>query len=237
MTLPELLLPGIFAAVIAMQAYRVFNENNALVEVTERQLDEAAAGHDALPTQLANAAGVARRRDLIGRLRTTLCVPERRNKLAAARALLALDDREAIGLLRERAEADVDAIVARVFRALALRLEGVDAVRRAFTAGDEDPALAGVLASIYTGQFSLTPEDVTLLLNLIEAYVSNKQSWISAMRRDEWRSDLYILVNALARGVALIGNREHARTILSQIVASRADRDTKTEAKKLLAQV
>jgi hypothetical protein len=218
-----------------MHTYRVFNDNTALVEVTQQQLDEAVAGRDALPTHLANAAGAARRRDLIGRLRATLGVAGRLNKLAAARALLALDDRAAGDLLRERAAVEADEIVASMFRAIALRLEGVEPVRRAFAAGDADPALSGALASIYNGAFDLVPGDVEFLLDAIAAYTANSRPWIANMDRDEWSSDLYVLVKALARGATLIEARERARSVLSQVVASRADRDTKDEVRKLLA--
>lgn len=220
-----------------MTTYPVFNENNVLVEVTTQQLDDAAADGDALPTHLANAAGAAKRRDLIGRLRVTLGAAARRNKLAAARALLALDDRDAAGLLRERSAGEADAIVASVFRGIALRLDGIESLRRSFAAGDEDPPLAGALASVYNGVFDLAPADLEFLLEAITAYTANEKRWIAGMSRDEWRSDLYVLVKALGRGMALIGDRIRARTALSQIVASRADRDTKKEAQKLLDKV
>lgn len=220
-----------------MHTYRVFNENNALVEVTPQQLDEAAAGCDLLPTHLANAAGAARRHDLIEQLRATLGSASRRNKLAAARALLAVDDRQATSLLRDRAAAETDAIVAGLFRGIALRLEGVGSVRSAFAAGDADPELAGMLASIYNGSFELLPEDVAFLLSAIADYVVNAKPWIAQMKRDEWRSDLYVLVKALGRGVKMIADRDHARTVLAQLGTSRADRDTKQEAQKLLAAV
>lgn len=220
-----------------MHTYRVFNENNALVEVTQQQLDEAASRREPLSTHLANAAGVARRRDLIAQLRASVAVPARRAKLAAARALLALGDREAAALLRDRAAADTDPIVASVFRGIALRLDGVEAVRQAFAAGDADPQLAGALASVYNGAFDLVAGDVEFLLDAVAAYVASAKGWISDMPRDEWRSDLYVMVKALARGVAVIPDRARARAVLSQLGVSRADRGTKTEAQKLLAEV
>jgi hypothetical protein len=220
-----------------MTTYRVFNENNVLVEVAPQQLDDAAADVGVLPTHLANAASAARRRDLIGRLRVTLGAAGRRNKLAAARALLALDDRDAAILLRERSAGETDAIVAGVFRGIALRLDGVESLRCAFAAGDDDPLLAGALASVYNGAFDFAPADLEFLLEAITAYTDNAKRWIAEMSRDEWRSDLYVLVRALGRGKALIGDRTRARTALSQVATSRADRDTKKEAQKLLDEV
>lgn len=218
-----------------MQTYRVFNENNALVEVTDQDLDNAVPRDDALPTHLANAAGVARRPELIPRLRATLAVPHRRDKLAAARALLAIGDHGAVELLRDHARTETDLIVANLFRAIALRLEGVERVRHAFEQGDEDPALAGVIASIYNGAFDLVQDDIALLLDLIDAYVANAKTWIADMSRDEWRSDLYVMVKALARATAPIPDPARARDVLRRVTTARADRDTKKVAQSLLA--
>ena len=139
-----------------MATHRVYSANNVLVQVTDGQLDDAAKGSGALSAELANAAGTARRRDLIDRLRATLSGKERITKLAAARALLALGDRDSIGALRARASAEDEPIVAGVFRGIALRLEGLAALRKAFETGDQDPSLAGALAVVYNGSFDLT---------------------------------------------------------------------------------
>jgi hypothetical protein len=220
--------------VAAMMTYRVFNQNNALVAVSTRELDDAAAGHGALPTHLANAAGTARRHDLVSRLRETLTVTDRRNKLAAARSLLALGDVDSVPMILEAAAGDEDEIAANVFRALAKRIEGVDSVRRAFANGDEDPATAGAIASIYSGTFDLTRDDADFLVEAIDAYLAGTRAWVKGMDRDEWRSDLYILVRALARASVPPLNDPRARAVLARVADSRADRDTKKEAKTLL---
>lgn len=217
-----------------MQTFRVFNENNVLVDVTAQQLDVAASSDGMLPTHIANAAGAAKRHDLIPLLRATLAAPQRRNKLAAARALLALDDRAAAPLLRERATQEADSIVANMFRALALRLEGVASVQRTFEEGDRDPQLAGSLASIYNGTFDLSPDDVEFLLAAIGAYTASSRHWITSMPRDEWRSDLYVMIKALSRGKDRITDRARLRSVLSSVASSRADRDTKKEAQRIL---
>lgn len=220
-----------------MTTYRVFNENNALVDVTDADLDAACASGDVLPTHMANATGVARRHDLIPQLRSSLAVSARRNKLAAARALLAVGDRGAIELLRERARTESDAIVANVFRGIALRLEGVAAIRHVFEQGDDDPAAAGAIASVYIGRFDLAPEDVEFLLDLVDAYVAGNKRWIAAMSRDEWRSDLYALVKALSRAAIPISNRARAQDVLARVLTSHGDRDTKKEAQNVLAKL
>jgi len=216
-------------------AYRVYNNSNALVQVTDGQLDDAVKSNGPLSAEFANAAGTARRRDLIDRLRATLADKDRVTKLAAARALLALGDRDSIGVLRERANTEEEAIVAGVFRGIALRLEGVTALRKAFETGDQDPALAGALAPVYNGTFDLSAGDLELLLDMVAAYLANTAKWIAAMDRDEWKSDLDTLVATLAEGAALVPDRERARAVLTAVGASRADRDTKQTAKKLLA--
>src|SRR5205814_953074 len=72
----------------AMTVYKVFNSNNAVTKVSDEDLDRATAGSGPLPTELANAAGLAGRRDLLPRLHKTLGASQRLQKLAAARALL-----------------------------------------------------------------------------------------------------------------------------------------------------
>jgi len=220
---------------MGVATYRVYNNSNALVQVTDGQLDDAVKSSGPLSAELANAAGTARRRDLIDRLRATLAGKDRITKLAAARALLTLGDRDSIGVLRERANTEDEAIVAGVFRGIALRLEGVEALRKAFETGDQDPALAGALAAVYNGTFDLTAGDLELLLDMVAAYLANTAKWIAAMDRDEWKSDLDTLVATLAEGAALIPDRGRARDVLAALGGSRADRDTKQTAKKLLA--
>jgi Ser/Thr protein kinase RdoA (MazF antagonist) len=124
-----------------------------------------------------------------------------------------------------------------VFRGIALRLEGVEALRKAFETGDQDPALAGALAAVYNGTFDLTAGDLELLLDMVTAYLANTAKWIAAMDRDEWKSDLDTLVATLAEGAALVPDRQRARDVLAALGASRADRDTKQTAKKLLAEL
>jgi len=215
--------------------HRVYNANNVLVQVSDGELDDAAKGSGALSAELANAAGTARRLDLIDRLRATLASKDRITKLAAARALLALGDRASIGVLREHANAEDDAIVAGVFRGIAVRLEGVEALRKAFENGDQDPALAGALAVVYNGTFELTAGDLELLLDMVAAYLANTAKWIATMDRDEWKSDLETLVATLAEGAAHVPDRERARAVLTEVGTSRAGRDTKQAAKRLLA--
>lgn len=217
-----------------MQTFRVFNENNVLVDVTARQLDDAVSSHEMLPTHIANAAAAAKRQDLIPLLRSTLGATQRRNKLAAARALLALDDHATAPLLRQRAATETDPIVANMFRALALRLDGIEAVRRTFEDGDRAPQLAGVLASIYNGVFDLSREDVEFLLDAVADYIANSRAWIATMPRDEWRSDLYVMIKTLSRDQAKVTDRERMKSVLSTVASSRADRDTKKEAQRLL---
>ncbi len=79
-----------------MQIYAAFNGDGVSVLVSESDLDAAARVDAPLSTELADAAAQARRTDLIGQLRASLDGDDRARKLAAAKALLALDDRAAV---------------------------------------------------------------------------------------------------------------------------------------------
>jgi len=76
-----------------VQIYAAFNGDGVSVLVSESDLDAAARVDAPLSTELADAAAQARRTDLIGQLRASLDGGDRAQKLAAAKALLAMDDR------------------------------------------------------------------------------------------------------------------------------------------------
>jgi len=105
-----------------LQIYEAFNGDGVSVVVTDTDLDHAARDSGPLTTELANAAAQARRADLIDNLRRSLDGDDRARKLAAAKALLALNDRPSGELLRSLSATDTDPVVAKSFIAIATRL-------------------------------------------------------------------------------------------------------------------
>ena len=104
--------------------YEAFNSDGVSVVVSDVDLDQAARDDGPLSTELADAAAQARRTDLVEHLHRSLDGDERARKLAAAKALLALDDRSAGALLESLAASEPDTVVAKSFTAVATRLRG-----------------------------------------------------------------------------------------------------------------
>jgi len=227
-----------------MTVYRVFNANNVVTKVSDEDLDRAATGSGALPTELANAAALAGRRDLTSRLLETLAAGPRLQKLAAARALLELREPAACALLETRAAEESDEVVKGLFTAICLRLKGIDEVQRAF-ADTAKPQLAGVIPSMYSRLQTLDEQDAAFLVEALGAYLHSKHGWIEAESQDEWRNAVFILLEALQRAAAssVLGRpplalaRKELRVLLDGVRSSKADRDGKAAAKKLLTQL
>jgi hypothetical protein len=227
-----------------MTVYRVFNTNNVVAKVSDEDLDRAAAGSGALPTELANAAALAGRRDLTSRLFETLAAGPRPQKLAAARALLELREPTASALLEARAAEDSDEVVKRLFTAISLRLRGIEELRRAFE-DSANPQLAGLIPSMYSRLQTLDEQDAAFLVEALGAYLHTKHGWIEAESQDEWRNAVFILLEALQRAAAssvlaspgLTAARQELRELLDRVSSSRADRDGKAAAKKLQTQL
>jgi hypothetical protein len=225
-----------------MRTYLVFNQKNVQCKVSDEDLERAASEDGPLATHLANAAAAARFHPLRKRLQQTLSEPPRLQKLAAARALLALADQDSSSLLRERAAEEKDAVVANLFLALALRLEGVEALRAAFEAGEVSPELARCAVSVYNGQFDITSGDVEFLTAALDAYLDATRGWFRSLRLDLWQNGVYLLVHAATSETVsqvLASHREPAswarlRQVMTRVTTSRADRDAKAAAKRWL---
>jgi hypothetical protein len=228
----------------AMTTYKVFNGNNVATKVSDDDLERAALATGPLATELCNAAALAKRHDLTSRLKQTVAEgASRLQKLAAARALLALDCKDAVGVLDAASADPQDKICATMLRAISLRLRGTGEFERAFE-GSADPELAGFLVSVYTGVgLDLTLADARFLVAALAAYLDRSLPWIKHMPADEWRNDLYIVLEVLTRpaSVLLLQTAEAEpirRPLLEQLTrvsSSRAGGDEKRMAKKLLA--
>lgn len=219
-----------------MAVYEVFNQNNVLTKVTDADLEEAERTIAPLPTHLVNAAGAARRRALTPHLHATLEGGNRRQKLAAARALLALADHEAIPVLERLSGEEADAVVSGIFHATSLRLHGPEALHAAFCDPGAAGELKGFMLSIYPGIFDLSDGDTAFLLCALDAYLEGCQAWIKSLGRDMWRNDVYIIVTTLTRRAPIAAGEPQVRLrdLLTRVSRSKADADSKREAKAWL---
>jgi hypothetical protein len=201
--------------------YEAFNSNGVSVVVSDVDLDQAARDDGPLSAELADAAAQARRNDLVGNLRRSLDGDDRARKLAAAKALLTLDDRDAGTLLESLASAEPDAVVAKSFVAVATRLRGPQAALELFNNPDTDPQLARLLVSNYNSHIRVEAGDVRFLTNALRHYLARNLPWLTKLRDDIWDNGVYLMVNALSNDAAvrLLRDDGQERTELLRLLA------------------
>jgi hypothetical protein len=224
-----------------LQIYEAFNSNGVSVVVSDADLDAAAHDGAALSTEIADAAAQARRTDLIDQLRASLDGTDRARKLAAAKALLALDDHGAGVLLETRAATDDDTVVAKSFIAVATRLRGTDAVVGLFTNPDTDPQLARLLVSNYNSHLRPDIGDVRFLIGALRHYIDRTLPWLPKLRADLWDNGVYLMLNGLSNEHAVSLLRVHTSErswlleLLPQVGEHTDDDDILEEARSLRA--
>jgi hypothetical protein len=201
--------------------YEAFNSSGVSVIVADDELDQAARDSGPLSTELADAAAQARRIDLVEQLRRSLDGEDRARKLAAAKALLALNDRRARNLLESLAAAEPDTVVAKSFTAVATRLRGPQAALQLFDHPDTDPQLARLLVSNYNSHLRLEAGDIRFLVTALRHYLTRSLPWLTTLRSDIWDNGVYLIVNALSNDAAvrLLRDDEADRSALLQLLA------------------
>jgi len=202
--------------------YEAFNGNGVSVVVSDADLDAAARDGGPLTTELADAAAQAQRTDLVERLRRSLDGTDRARKLAAAKALLALNDRSARRLLESLAASEPDTVVAKSFAAVATRLRGPQAALQLFDHPDTDPQLARLLVSNYNSHLRLEAGDIRFLVTALRHYLTRSLPWLPQLRPDLWDNGVYLIVNALSNDAAvrLLRADEADRSALLQLLAT-----------------
>jgi hypothetical protein len=202
--------------------YEAFNSNGVSVVVTDDDLDQAARDSGPLSTELADAAAQALRIDLVEQLRRSLDGADRARKLAAAKALLALDDRDAGELLEALAASEPDTVVAKSFIAVATRLRGPQAALDVFENPGTDPQLARLLVSNYNSHLRLDAGDIRFLITALRHYLARSLPWLTNLRADIWDNGVFLIVNALSNdgAVRLLRNTEPERSELLHLLAA-----------------
>jgi hypothetical protein len=202
--------------------YEAFNSNGVSVVVSDVDLDQATRDDGPLSTELADAAAQAQRTDLIERVRRSLDGGDRSRKLAAAKALLALGDRDAGEFLESRAASESDAVVAKSFIAVATRLRGPQAALDVFENPGTDPQLARLLVSNYNSHLRLEAGDIRFLVSALRHYLARSLPWLTTLRSDTWDNGVFLIVNALSNdgAVRLLREVEPERAALLQLFAA-----------------
>ncbi|OBF25602.1 hypothetical protein A5724_04245 [Mycobacterium sp. ACS1612] len=200
--------------------YEAFNSAGVSVVISDADLDKAAHHGGPLSAELADAAGAARRTDMAGQLRRSLDGAERARKLAAAKALLALDDRDAGPLLESLAASEADTVVAKSFTAVATRLRGSRAALEVFEDPGTDPQLARLLLSNYNSHLRPNGDDIRFLVAALRHYLTRGLPWLTRLRPDLWDNGVFLIVNALSndRAVRLLRDDVAARSGLLRLL-------------------
>jgi len=228
-----------------LRTYQCFNNDGVSVLVTDGDLDAAARESGPLRAELADAAAQAGRVDLIARLRRSLEGDDRASKLAAAKALLALQDHGAGGLLEYLVPAEDDAVVAKSYTAVAIRLRGPQAAIDTFCADDTDPQLARLLVSNYNSHLRLEGGDLTFLITALRHYRDKRLPWLHQLRAGLWDNGVYIMLVALT-GETAIGllrdpvheaERSALLGLLPDLIELTGDDDVVEEAHSLRAEL
>jgi hypothetical protein len=154
-------------------------------------------------------------------LRRSLDGEDRARKLAAAKALLALDDCGAGPLLESLAASERDTVVAKSFTAVATRLRGAQAALDLFGDPDTDPQLARLLVSNYNSHLRLDVGDIQFLIAALRHYVARSLPWLPKLRADIWDNGVFLIVNALSSDAAvrLVRADPTQRSALLQLLA------------------
>ena len=226
-----------------MKTYDVFNSIGIAVQVTDEDLDRASRKIAPLSAELADAAAIARRTDLLAQLRLSLSGSDRAQKLATALAVLALADHATIPLLEKLAAEESDSIVAKSFTAVVVRMRGPDAARDYFLGPDADPEIAALLISNYNSQLEPEPGDVRFLIIALAHYLDRSLPWLRKLKRSLWDNDLFGILDALSgeaalrqlRTADLAAERTRLRTLLSRLPDLRLNAETREEAQELMA--
>jgi hypothetical protein len=202
--------------------YEAFNSNGVSVVVSDADLDDAAHDDGPLSAELADAAAQARRTDLVAHLRRSLDGDDRARKLAAAKALLALDDRSAGELLESLALSESDTVVAKSFTAVATRLRGPQAALELFGDPNTDPKLARLLVSNYNSHLPLDAGDIRFLITALQHYLARSLPWLTELRSDIWDNGVFLIVNALSNdgAVRLLRDDGPQRSMLLRLLAA-----------------
>jgi hypothetical protein len=224
-----------------VRTYHSYNSDGVGVLITDDDLDAATQTVAPMSTELANAAAQAGRTDLIAVLRKSLEGGDRARKLAAAKALLALRDHGAGGLLEYLAADEGDAVVAKSYTAVAIRLRGPQPAIDTFCADDTDPQLARLLVSNYNSHLRLESGDVNFLVTALRHYRDRRLPWLRKLSADLWDNGVYLMLVALTgdSGLELLRDPAHdaeraaVLRLLPDLIEQTNDDDVVEEAQAL----
>lgn len=189
--------------------YRVYNENNVKVNVTEKQL-EGFLKEDGmqLPLEIIGAMSKSLNPKYASRLKEALYHEKQRNRITAIFGLLSLLNHDYIEILREKERSipveDLNRKISEkaILQAVLIRLEdGEEGAMDAFLNEKISPQIKSLLIYNYSSSnMPLSKKDIEFLLVALEAYIYKKESWIQSMKKNDYEEDVIACLEALLRG-------------------------------------
>lgn len=204
-----------------MKTYEVFNAGAILVKVTEADLQNAVLSPHHLSVEIMHAAAKSSFHQLIPKIIETLTANVTIQRRVAAITLLALNSTSSIETLLKLSEAEQDKAVSYIFRAVALRLQGIEQVRYNFFNASSDPTFHRYLILIYNSNIKFTKEDLIFLLEALNLYNNQSADWIRDRTRNMNSEDvksILLFISADRNKIeTLIDSQTETQTIIATL--------------------
>ncbi len=188
--------------------YKVYNERNIQVIVTQEQLEEAQEQNGKnLSVEILAAMSQSLNPCFASRFCEALYHEKQRARIVAIYALLSLLNRNNLFELRKKEQSIPDQEMKvqinekAIIQAVLLRLEGgAEGVRSAFFGSDINPLVKTLLLSNYScSNMPITKQDAEFLISALEAYVNKSELWLQKIKNDEYQNDIITCLEGLMR--------------------------------------
>lgn len=188
--------------------YKVYDENNVKVNVTEKQLEESLNQSGLqLPLEIIGAMGESLDPKFAPRLQEALYHDKQRNRITAIYGLLSLLNKDHIDKLREKERnipiEDLSKQISEkaILQAALIRLEyGAEGAMHAFLSEETIPQIKSLLIYNYSSSnMQLNKKDIEFLVTALELYVCKNELWIQNMKKNDYEEDVIACLEALSR--------------------------------------
>jgi hypothetical protein len=187
--------------------YKVYNERNIKVIVTDEQLEEVLDKNGKeLPIEILRAMKFALKPCFSAKFQEAINHEKKQARIVAIYGLLSLLDKANLAVLQEKEQSIPDDLKEpisekAILQAVIIRLEkGPEGTKNAFFEGDISPLTKSLLISNYSSSnMPLLKEDVEFLINALEAYANKSQAWIQKTQKGEYDDDIISGLEGLVR--------------------------------------
>lgn len=187
--------------------YKVYNERNIKVIVTDEQLEEwLKKNGKELPVEILRAMRLVLKPCFADKFQEAINHEKQRERIVAIYGLLSLLDKENLAILQEKEQSipnDFKEIISEkaILQAVIIRLDkGPEGAKTAFFDGDISPLTKSLLLSNYSSSnMPLLKQDIEFLISALEAYSNKSLAWIQKAKKDEYDDDIISGLEGLLR--------------------------------------